>query len=77
MMPILLMRLLTICWVRGLDIKRILKRKSAFEIFAGADNLFDTKYSLGNDINAFGGRYYNAAAGRNYYVGISFRFDKK
>ena len=52
-------------------------KKIGAEIFAGADNLFDAKYSLGNDINAFGGRYYNAAAGRNYYVGIAFRFDKK
>jgi iron complex outermembrane receptor protein len=40
------------------------------EIFAGADNLFDTKYSLGNDINAAAGRYYNAAPGRNYYAGL-------
>ncbi|MFD2527243.1 TonB-dependent receptor family protein [Flavihumibacter stibioxidans] len=38
--------------------------------FAGADNLFNTQYSLGNDINAFGGRYYNLSAGRNFYVGL-------
>jgi len=57
--------------------KKDFDKKIGFEIFAGADNLFDTKYSLGNDINAFGGRYYNAAAGRNYYAGVSFRFDKK
>ncbi|KIC92336.1 TonB-dependent receptor plug domain-containing protein [Flavihumibacter sp. ZG627] len=38
--------------------------------FAGADNLFNTTYSLGNDINAFGGRYYNVAPGRNYYAGL-------
>ena len=47
------------------------------EFFAGADNLFDTKYSLGNDINAAAGRYYNAAPGRNYYGGVSFSFNKK
>jgi iron complex outermembrane receptor protein len=47
------------------------------EIFAGADNLFDTKYSLGNDINAAAGRYYNAAPGRNYYAGLSISFNKK
>jgi len=47
------------------------------EIFAGADNLFDTKYSLGNDINAAAGRYYNPAPGRNYYAGVSFSFNKK
>ena len=43
-------------------------------IFAGAENLLDEQYSLGNDINGFGGRYYNAAPGRNYYGGISFSF---
>lgn len=36
----------------------------------GADNLLNQRYSLGNDINAFGGRYYNAAARRNYYLSI-------
>ncbi len=46
-------------------------------IFAGADNLFDVTYSLGNDINAAGGRYYNAAAGKNYYAGFSFQWNKK
>ncbi|MEP7280218.1 MAG: TonB-dependent receptor [Bacteroidota bacterium] len=45
-------------------------------IFAGADNLFDMNYSLGNDINAAGGRYYNAAPGRNYYGGLSLRWNR-
>ncbi|MBZ0246473.1 MAG: TonB-dependent receptor plug domain-containing protein, partial [Cyclobacteriaceae bacterium] len=40
--------------------------------FVGGDNLLDQAYSLGNDLNAFGGRYFNAAAGRNYYAGIQF-----
>src|SRR5690606_38084904 len=31
-------------------------RKLAFRLFAGADNLLNQQYSLGNDINAFGGR---------------------
>jgi iron complex outermembrane receptor protein len=39
-------------------------------IFLGADNLFNVTYSLGNDINAAGGRYYNVAPERNYYAGI-------
>jgi Outer membrane receptor proteins, mostly Fe transport len=43
-------------------------------IFAGADNLLNEKYSLGNDINAFGGRYFNPAPLRNYYSGMSFNF---
>jgi iron complex outermembrane recepter protein len=46
-------------------------------IFGGADNLFDQTYSLGNDINAAGGRYYNAAPGRNYYAGVTFQWNKK
>jgi len=40
-------------------------------IYAGADNLFNTRYSLGNDINAAAGRYYNAAPAANYYGGIT------
>jgi iron complex outermembrane recepter protein len=59
-----------------LGYKKEFKKKFSVEIFAGADNLFDTKYSLGNDINAAAGRYYNVAPGRNYYAGISFRFNK-
>lgn len=39
-------------------------------LYAGADNLLDKVYSLGNDINDARGRYYNTAAGRNYYAGI-------
>jgi iron complex outermembrane receptor protein len=34
---------------------------------------------LGNDINGFGGRYYNTAAGRNFYaaIAVNFWFKKK
>ncbi|HEU5145458.1 MAG TPA: TonB-dependent receptor, partial [Chryseosolibacter sp.] len=42
------------------------------QLFAGVDNLLDESYSLGNDLNAFGGRYYNAAMPRNYYAGLTF-----
>jgi iron complex outermembrane recepter protein len=47
-----------------------IKEKWRLKFMAGADNLLDEKYSLGNDLNAAGGRYYNAAAGRNYYVSV-------
>jgi iron complex outermembrane receptor protein len=52
------------------------KIKKSFEtnIYAGAENIFNVIYSLGNDINAAGGRYYNVAPGRSFYGGISFRF---
>lgn len=40
------------------------------QVYFGVDNLLDETYSLGNDINAFGGRYFNLAAGRNFYGGV-------
>jgi iron complex outermembrane receptor protein len=43
-------------------------------IFASGDNLFNIKYSLGNDINAANGRYYNAAPTINYSAGISIGY---
>jgi iron complex outermembrane receptor protein len=43
-------------------------------VFAGIDNALDETYSLGNDLNAIGGRYYNAASPRNYYIGLNFGF---
>lgn len=51
--------------------KKIWRRKFRMDLFAGADNLFNTQYSLGNDINAAAGRYYNAAPGVNYFAGLS------
>jgi iron complex outermembrane recepter protein len=51
--------------------------KTRINLFTGADNLLDETYSLGNDINAAGGRYYNAAPKRNYYAGLSFEFSRK
>lgn len=48
-------------------------KKVVMDLFAGAENLFNARYSLGNDINATGGRYYNAAPGVNYYAGVSFQ----
>lgn len=47
-----------------------IKGKFRAKLVAGVDNLLDERYSLGNDINGFGGRYYNAAAGRNYYASL-------
>ncbi len=41
-----------------------------YHFFIGGDNLLNETYSLGNDINAFGGRYYNPAPKRNYFAGI-------
>ena len=46
----------------------------SLSIFAGIDNALDQLYSLGNDLNAFGNRFYNPAARRNYTAGISVAF---
>ena len=53
---------------------RIARKAILMDLFAGVDNAFDVTYSLGNDINATGGRYFNAAPGVNYYGGVSFRY---
>ncbi len=51
--------------------------KLKMNIYTGFDNLLNTTYSLGNDINAAGGRYYNAAANRSFYIGIEMQFQNK
>src|SRR5258706_2173215 len=60
-----------------LGYRKNIHQKFGLEIFTGAENLTDTRYSLGNDINAAAGRYYNAAAGRNYYAGLSLQWIKR
>lgn len=55
--------------------RKSLGKAIMMDLFAGVDNAFNVTYSLGNDINATGGRYYNAAPGVNYYGGVSFRFN--
>lgn len=50
--------------------EKTLHDKLRVKIFVGVDNLTNEQYSLGNDVNGFGGRYFNAAAGRNYYAAI-------
>ncbi len=49
-------------------------RNVQYNIFIGGDNLLNETYSLGNDINAFGGRYYNPAPARNYFAGVQLMF---
>jgi len=48
--------------------------KAKLNLYTGVDNILDQTYSLGNDINAAAGRYYNAAPARNYYFGLGFSF---
>ncbi len=43
-------------------------------IYFAGDNLLNQLYSLGNDINAAGNRYFNPAPVRNWIAGIQFSF---
>lgn len=54
--------------------KKTWKNKYRLNFYAGADNLLDEQYSLGNDINAAANRFYNAAPRRNYYAGLSLEW---
>lgn len=49
-------------------------RKTRLDLYAGAGNLLNQKYSLGNDLNAVGNRFYNPAPPRNYYIGFNAGF---
>ena len=55
-------------------IKRSLGKNIELEVFGGVDNLTDEKYSLGNDLNAFGGRFFQPAPNRNYYGGLTLKY---
>ncbi|MFA6277635.1 MAG: TonB-dependent receptor [Pedobacter sp.] len=47
--------------------------KTALSISAGINNLLNQRYSLGNDLNAANNRYFNAAAGINYYTSLAVK----
>jgi iron complex outermembrane recepter protein len=49
-----------------------LRKTNRLEVYAGIDNLLNTRYSLGNDLNAAGNRFFNAAPLRNYFAGVRF-----
>ena len=47
-------------------------RKVQYDFFAGGSNLLDERMSFGNDLNPqFGGRYFQPAPGRNYFLGVT------
>lgn len=58
-----------------LGYKPAIRSKLTMNIYTGVENLLNQTYSLGNDINAAAGRYYNAAPKRNYYAGISLQWN--
>ena len=56
--------------------RRTLAGHLTVDLYAGLDNATDRRYSLGNDLNAFGGRYFQPAPGRAGYGGaqLGWRF---
>ncbi|RZL16410.1 MAG: TonB-dependent receptor, partial [Pedobacter sp.] len=54
-------------------IQEVKINKINFELFLGINNLLNEKYSLGNDLNAVGSRFYNPAAGINFYTGLAVK----
>ena len=42
-----------------------------FDLFGGVNNLLNTVYYDNIRLNAFGGRFYEPAPGRNFYLGLS------
>jgi len=54
--------------------RKIFAKKLKLDVYGGVDNIFNTRYSLGNDFNAAAGRYYNAAPGVNYFGGVSVNY---
>ncbi len=50
-----------------------LNGKLPMDVYAGVDNAFNQRYSLGNDLNAAGKRYFNAAPPVNFYAGLTMR----
>jgi iron complex outermembrane receptor protein len=59
-----------------LGLRNIKVKNAALEVFIGADNILNQQYSLGNDLNAVNGRYFNPAATRNYYGGLALKLSK-
>ncbi|OIR13190.1 colicin I receptor precursor [mine drainage metagenome] len=53
--------------------KHFRMHKTTVHVFAGADNLLNEVYSLGNDINAAARRFYNPASARNYFIGAALK----
>lgn len=55
-------------------VKRLKLGTANLGISFGINNLFNQRYSLGNDLNAANNRYFNPAAGINFDFGITVSF---
>ncbi len=55
--------------------KQRFAEKLNIDLGCGIDNLLDEQYSRGFDINAFGGRYYQPAPDRNWFITLSINYE--
>jgi iron complex outermembrane receptor protein len=58
-----------------LGYKKMLGRKIQAELYMVFDQSFNTPYSLGNDLNAAGNRYFNPSAPQNFTSGLKLQFN--
>lgn len=58
-----------------LGFEKMFRRQYRLRLTGGVENALDQAYSLGNDINAFGGRFYNAAPARSFYLSLALGFN--
>jgi iron complex outermembrane receptor protein len=57
-------------------VKKTINRHVQLELYLSGDNLTNTLYSLGYDLNANGGRYFNPAPRRNALAGLMLEWLK-
>ena len=58
-----------------LGYKKRLNKVLEGEIYFAFDKSFNNPYSLGNDLNATAGRYFNPSAPENYFGGLKLKFN--
>jgi iron complex outermembrane receptor protein len=54
-----------------------IKSKWEFEIYTGVENILDEQYTSFLQLNGFGGKYYNPAPGRSFYIGTGLKYKIK
>ncbi|TAN12133.1 MAG: TonB-dependent receptor [Chitinophagaceae bacterium] len=57
-----------------IDYHANISKRFNLAILGGINNLLNEKYSLGDDINVTGGRYYNAAPRINFYLSLVIKY---
>jgi iron complex outermembrane receptor protein len=61
--------------ISKVGIRRQFINRIETDLYVGVDNLLNEEYSLGNDLNAFGGRFYQPSPERNYFAGLRIKYN--